>query len=360
MSTSGPGHFPPPSLHGGFSVYALAACGDDVWAVGRGAGPERAAHSAGSARWQLVADAGAGAQLFGVHGTADDDVWAVGYVHVEVANVDHTYVAHRDATVWRRVPSPNAGDGSSHLAAVAAHGRDDALAVGAATSYPPASLPLGLPPVAAWNALALRWDGAQWTIAPNVGPGLLSGVCAVGPGTYWAVGTAVPAVPSRGGALVPLVARFAEGQWHVADAPGEGALFAVAATGPDDVWAVGQDQDPAHLGGPLILHHDGHAWSTVDAPATGQSWLTDVAAAAPDDVWAVGGEQTPSGGIGPLIAHFDGSAWASVDPPATAAPTVLQAVVARAGHGAWAGGFADPALRDHGYALTAPATYEGA
>jgi len=361
MSASGHIAFPPPSLRGSFSVYALSSVADDVWAAGRAAGPERIVRSSRGEPWQLVPDSdGSGsAQLYGVHATASDDVWAVGYEHVGSSNADRTHIAHRDASGWQRVASPNVAHNSNRLVAVDAWGPDDACAVGASTAYPPSSTPLGLPPVAAWDTLVLRWDGAHWAAAANPGRGLLADACAIDAETYWAVGTAAPARPARGGALVPLVALYADGSWHQAEPPGEGTLFGVAATGPDDVWAVGQDQDPARLGGPLILHYDGHEWAAIDAPAaTGQAWLNDVVCAARDDVWAVGAHQPTGGGIGPLILHFDGSSWARVEPPPTAGASVLLAVTARAGQGAWAGGFASPTLDDNGYALS-PATSAG-
>ena len=84
-------------------------------------------------------------------------------------------------------------------------------------------------------------------------------------------------------------------------------MLGVAATGPDDVWAVGQDQAPGHLADPLILHYDGHAWSPTAVPVAGQASLTAVACAGRDNVWAVGFQDPEDGPFGPLILHFDGS-----------------------------------------------------
>ena len=124
----------------------------------------------------------------------------------------------------------------------------------------------------------------------------------------------------------------------------------MAATGPDDVWAVGQDQDPGHVGGALILHYDGRAWAPTETLVVGQAWLSDVACAGRDNVWAVGAQQPEDGAFGPLILHFDGSEWAAVEPPATAAPIGLSAVIALPGGAAWAaGGFS--AAGDTGYTI---------
>jgi hypothetical protein len=245
------------------------------------------------------------------------------------------------------VESPDFGDGS-HLSDVAAWGRDDAFAVGARTSHSSLpSGPLGLPPVAAWETLAVRWDGARWAAVPGPGRGTLHEVCAIGPGAYWAVGTT--ALAERSG-NISLVAHYADGHWQQVGFEGVGPLFGVAATGPDDVWAVGQDQDPGHVGGALILHYDGHAWAPTETLVVGQAWLSDVACAGRDNVWAVGAQQPEDGAFGPLILHFDGSAWAAVEPPATAAPKGLSAVIALPDGAAWAaGGFS--AAGDTGYTI---------
>jgi hypothetical protein len=149
-----------------------------------------------------------------------------------------------------------------------------------------------------------------------------------------------------------VVAHYANEQWQQAGSEVAGALFGVAAAGPDDVWAVGQDQDPTHPSGPLILHYDGHTWAPASVPvAGGQAWLSAVACAGRDNVWAVGGQQRAGGGVGPFILHFDGSAWAAVEPPATAAPAVLNAVTVLPGGDAYAAGFPRTGGGDLGYTI---------
>jgi hypothetical protein len=355
MPASGRTDAHPPPLHGELTVTDLSAVGDEVWAVGmQGApAPARIGHSSGGEPWQLLSYSSSSAavhtQLSGVHATAGDDVWAVGHEGLSTSSTTRTHIAHGDGTTWRPVESPDLGDGS-HLSDVAAWGRDDAFAVGSRTSRP--SLPggpLGLPPVAAHDTLAVRWDGARWATVPSPGRGLLGAVCAVGPGAYWAVGTT--ALAERSG-NVALVAHYADGQWQQVGFEGIGTLLDVAATGPGDVWAVGQDQSPGHLDDPLILHYDGHAWAPAGVPGlTGQATLTAVACAGRDDVWAVGFQDPEDGPFGPLILHFDGSAWAAVEPPPTAAPTSLQAVTTLPGGAAWVAGFASSTSGDTGYAV---------
>jgi hypothetical protein len=343
-------------------VYGLSAVGGEVWGVGlsRFPGPALIAHTAGGEPWQLISYPSSEAehtQLFAVHATTGGDVWAVGRDLLS-SDTERMHIAHGDGMTWQPVESPEDADGRNNLYDVAAGGRDDAFAVGARTSYPPSSpLTPGVPPLAAWDTLAVRWDGARWAAVPGPGRGTLSGVCAVGPGAYWAVGATPLTARSGNGALV---AHYAGEHWQQVGSEVAGALSGVAATGPDDVWAVGQDQDPNHPDLPLILHYDGHAWAPADVPVmAGQPWLTAVACAGRDNVWAVGGKRRDDGGVGPFILHFDGSAWAAVEPPATAAPAVLNAVTVLPGGEAYAAGFPSSAPGDSGYAVPLVMTTEG-
>ena len=332
MPTSGRLDIHPPPLHSELSVHDLSAVGDEVWAVGMHGAPAPAliAHTTGGEAWQLDSYSSSSkavhTQLAGVHATASGDVWAVGWEGLLHSNTERTHIAHGDGSTWQPVESPDFGNGS-HLSDVAAWGRDDAFAVGARTAPSPSfpSGPLGLPPVAAWDTLAARWDGARWAAVPGPCRGTLYEVCAIGPGAYWAVGAT--ALAERSG-NASLVAHYADGHWQQVGFEGVGPLFSVAATGPDDVWAVGQDQDPGHVGGALILHYDGHVWAPIETEVVGQAWLNDVACAGRDNVWAVGAQLPEDEAFGPLILHFDGSAWTAVEPPATAAPNGLSAVIA--------------------------------
>ena len=190
MSASGRLDVHPPPLHSEISVSNLSAVDDEVWAVGmRGApAPAFIAHSTGSEPWQLGSYSSSSeavhTQLAGVHATASGDVWAVGWEGLFHSNREHTHIAHGDGPTWQPAANQDFGDGS-HLSDVAAWGRDDAFAVGARTyhsSLP--SGPVGLPPAAAWDTLAVRWNDARWAAVPDPCRGTFHEVCAVGPGAY--------------------------------------------------------------------------------------------------------------------------------------------------------------------------------
>jgi hypothetical protein len=160
-----PGIHPPP-LRSELTVQDMSAVGDEVWAVGRAGfpGPALIAHSAGGAPWQLPSYSTSSEARFtdlaGVYAISGADVWGVGSDEAP----SRMHVAHHDGSAWRLEASPGGAD-NSHLSAVAAAGRDDALAVGSRRPVPSPTSP-ALPPLAVWETLALRWDGARWASVP--------------------------------------------------------------------------------------------------------------------------------------------------------------------------------------------------
>ena len=93
-------------------------------------------------------------------------------------------------------------------------------------------------------------------------------------------------------------------------------LASGAASGPDDVWAVGQTGVP----GPtrtVTMHYDGTTWSVVPSPSPGnqENYLSDVASLGPGNAWATGWWYDAGGDYNPLLMHWDGTAWTSVASP---------------------------------------------
>src|SRR5262252_5439775 len=107
----------------------------------------------------------------------------------------------------------------------------------------------------------------------------------------------------------------ATGSAGAGSAPSGGAesLFAVAALGKSDAWAVGTHTPLPRGTYPLTEHWDGERWRAVPCPSPGgtrhptRSALAAVAIDAPDDAWAVGSwspieHNAPSF---PLIEHWN-------------------------------------------------------
>jgi hypothetical protein len=116
----------------------------------------------------------------------------------------------------------------------------------------------------------------------------------------------------------------------------DGSLAAVTALSPDDVWAVGQnDQRPDQQ--TFAMHWDGTDWSMVATPSFANDELLGVSFASPDDGWTVGDADDSQGVERPLVEHWDGSAW-SVETVPRLASAELRAVAAISADDVWAVG----------------------
>src|SRR5262249_29708292 len=116
-------------------------------------------------------------------------------------------------TTWHRVPSPSpahqSGD-ANQLSGVAAFSRTDAWAVGWSVSFGGSG----------YKTLAEHWDGTRWSVVPTANTAMRNNT-----------------------------------------------LRGVSVLAPDDVWAVGQQDDGSGNAMTLVEHWDGHRWS-VDLSAT--------------------------------------------------------------------------------------------
>jgi hypothetical protein len=87
-------------------------------------------------------------------------------------------------------------------------------------------------------------------------------------------------------------------------------LFAVSASSPSDIWAVGES----------TIHFDGTTWTAFPAPmvpGNNTSTLQGVADISPTDAWAVGlTNASSSTGVNQLIEHWDGTQWSLFAGPA--------------------------------------------
>jgi phospholipase C len=240
---------------------------------------------------------------------------------------------------WSVVPTVRLGTGDNSFGAVAAVSATDVWTVGdylpdAEGGNPDATL-----------SLAVHFDGTRWTVTPTPNPGpnyvTLFGVAAV-PGRAWAVGTAM----DSGYHTHALIEAWNGNAWHVVPTPKldtrRDLLFSATATGSDDVWAVGERQDLSGRFGTLVEHFDGHAWSVVPAPDPGTSGnhLDSVAATGPDDVWAVG-QRNDAGTDRPLVEHWDGRHWSVQTVPVPDGGAALLDAVAVRGDQVWAVGQTD-------------------
>ncbi|GAA3169187.1 hypothetical protein [Nonomuraea salmonea] len=166
-----------------------------------------------------------------------------------------------------------------------------------------------------------RLDRDRWTLtpagasqSPEAGPAWLSDVATVKSSQAWAVGRVDgPA----GGALIQ---RWDGTEWTSVDHPAArraaAALTSVKAVPGGGVWAAGfQKNEQTGAYQPMVLRHDGTAWADVALPDPGaEGMLYALDASGPDDVWVAGISGSQSSPR-PLLLHWDGQSWTTVPAP---------------------------------------------
>ena len=276
--------------------------------------------------------------LHAVSGKSANDVWAIGSSH-NGKLPSRTLIEHWDGVQWRIIPSPSPDTQFNELRAVAALSANNVWAVGYRGGTK-SETPI--------ETFILHWDGSRWSQVPSPnlagGANQLFGITAISADDIWAVGTAAGA---------PLAMRWNGIAWSVVPVQRNGGLStekltAVSGTGVNDVWAVGDGKGIfTNQTFATIRHWDGARWTEkVCRAASGSNppegyegggpdaYFTGVAAAASNDVWAVGVR-----GSGPMILHWDGQAWTTVTHPrAFPNSATLRSVTASSEGGAWSVG----------------------
>jgi uncharacterized membrane protein len=288
-------------------------------------------HHATAARQAAVRALPKTGTLFGVAATSASNAWSVGQ-----ALTGKSIILHWDGTSWKQVPSPTPRGGGAYYA-VAATSASNAWAVGGSNSKP-------------FKTLIAHWNGHAWTqvASPRTG-GALFGVAATSAGNAWAVGCAGDCYQGFGPPMKTLILHWNGHAWTRVTSPSPGtatSLSSVAATSAGNAWAVGCTADcfiSSATPQTVILHWNGQAWKQVASPAGGTTGaLTGVAATSAGRAWVVGCTGHcfgPDASPGTLIARWNGSTWQKVTAPSPAGGSVLAAVTARAGAGAWAVGY---------------------
>jgi hypothetical protein len=117
---------------------------------------------------------------------------------------------------------------------------------------------------------------------------------------------------------------------------GNNGLFAVSASSPSDIWAVGES----------VIHFDGTTWTAFPAPGIDgipPSEMRGVADISPTDAWAAGNLSAPvilGGGPTnvPVIEHWDGTQWSVFPSPPFNKPgdsALLSAMTAISANDIW-------------------------
>jgi len=250
--------------------------------------------------------------------------------------------------IWTVVAAPNPAS-SDHviLRDVATISSDDVWATG---EYTIASQTF---------TLAEHWDGVSWTIVPSPSPSACAvctwatfdAVAAAGPNDIWAAGgKRVQSTDGYVGTHV-FVARYDGSAWTVMNTPltvgGSGAhVNGIEIISPNDTWFFGEWIDTS--GGPggsqqaLAMHWNGSTFTVTPTPYPGggtPGWGLDTGSAlTPNDMWAVGGGSDGDSVASSYIVHWNGSAWTRVLGPAPGAFQRLYDVEMIATDDVWAVG----------------------
>jgi hypothetical protein len=244
----------------------------------------------------------------GIAPISSNDIWAVGEYNsgvVPTVTGRRTLIQHWDGSQWSVVPSshldPASFDGV-FLEDVVALASDDVWAVGHADDY--GSLNSA--------TLVAHWDGALWSVVPGPNPGgdefpdKLFAVAAIGPNRLYAVG-------ETGYPTQSLILRWNGSEWVQVPNQCQGTLLGISAVSASEIFAVSAT---------TVCRFDGASWSDFPSPPANYPFFNafkDVAAIAPDDVWVVGSQaQEVFTGAGSYFVfrsyaqHWDGSAWTVV------------------------------------------------
>jgi Purple acid Phosphatase, N-terminal domain len=326
-----------------------AVSDNDVWAVGWAQDPNGPQyvkrsfiqHFDGST-WNIVRSPNprndTDTELHAVSAVAGNDVWAVGSSH-NGSLPSRTLIQHWDGAQWNTVTSPSPDKQFNELRGVAALSANDVWAVGYRGGTK-SETPI--------ETFILHWNGVSWEqiASPNINGGAnqLFGITAISANDIWTVGSVAGA---------PLALHWNGSTWSVVPVRvGSGLstekLAAVSGSASNDVWAVGDGKGIfTNQTFATILHWDGARWTEKVCRAASASntpdgyegggpdaYFTGIAAAAGNDVWAVGVR-----GSGPMILHWDGRAWTTITHPRVFPNAgLLRAVTTSSNGSAWAVG----------------------
>jgi hypothetical protein len=272
------------------------------------------------------------ADLHGVFAVAASDAWAVGNAGT-ILHYDGCWRAEPKATdvdlygVWA------AADGTVWAAGAAATTLRRSGGTWSVFTTPGTLAVRGIWVTATdvWAAAEegaiYRWDGAAWQLShANTTPGTYDGIWGAAPNDIWVVGNGQEPDGDRaaihvhwdGVAWTESYSCNPEGNRFAA-----GGWIAVL----EDVWGAGADAvwdaGECNPGASFIPHgfierRAGEAWPEVDIGGLGDFRPLDtIWASSESDVWAASGGELFDGNV-PTILHFDGTAWTASSDPATA------------------------------------------
>ena len=243
-----------------------------AWAAGNvtdRAHPGQVIEQWNGTRWSLFPGPKFGkrdrAKVFAMTSSSANDVWAIGSLVKFGTGLVSPLFEHWNGTAW----TATTGEASNgFLFGASADAANDAWAVGFNGSD-------------SITTSAMHWDGSNWkrVATPNVGEGTnkLNAVLALAPNDVWAVGFSTPGAPPKQAATVTLIEHFDGTSWAVVPSPNVGPssanqsnrLLGLTANSANDIWAFGSyfAADGSGHQMTLLLHWDGSSWSVASSPS---------------------------------------------------------------------------------------------
>jgi len=283
---------------------------DDVWAIGRWSEGNNIAphlplalHWDGSI-WSIVTTPDNLSYLdyspANITAISGSEVWVVGQIEAPSASHYDNWTMHWDGNSWSEISVPNPGASYNYLFGVSGSASNDVWATGSAMSG------------TTGGATLLHWDGASWqqtTYPGDIAGGSLA-VKSFGPNDVWTVGVfhnsqqgidSPVALHYDGSSwqsvVMPAVPGFTES-----------ILRGLDGSGPNDLWAVGTKRTRGGISLVWSYYWDGTAWSAVYNPtSSGGDDLNlnvwSVKSLGPQEAWLVGYDVK-----GPVVEQFSNPA----------------------------------------------------
>jgi len=269
-----------------------------AWAAGNvtdGAHPGQVIEQWNGTRWSLFPGPKFGkrdrAEVFAMTSSSANDVWAIGNLVNLGTGLVSPLFEHWNGTAWTATTVESSNE---FLFGASSDAANDAWAVGFNGSNN-------------METSAMHWDGTSWkrVATPNVGEGTnkLNAVLALAPNDAWAVGFSTPVAPPKQAATLTLIEHFDGTSWVVVPSPNVGPnsanqsnrLLGLTANSANDVWAFGSyfAADGSGHQMTLLLHWDGISWTIAPSPSSTKAgfpcdllWTGVVSS--PGDVWILG------------------------------------------------------------------------
>jgi hypothetical protein len=214
------------------------------------------------------------ARLQGIWGSSPTDVFAVGFKSISAGPGGLLY--HYGGSGWTPMEEPVVPD--PLYVAVWGSSGSDVYAVGEYFEQHDKLLISHFDGIS-WKQVTL--DSPDFQIATDVYAGSASDV--------WVVGYLFP--------QDAYFWRHYDGSIWTGTSTEGGVLNGVWASGPNDVFATGFDEN-----GGFILHYDGQAWSRMIVPRLVNAF---------SDIWGSSGSDVYAAGSGAIL-HYDGNTWSQV------------------------------------------------